>query len=301
MKKLALLVISTIFISCTSNSSNEDSNDVLLPTLTTKAVSTITQYTAWSGGDILNDFNYPSISRGLVWSTNPNPTISLSTKTSDQFDNSGPGSFTSVITGLVPNTTYYMRSYATNSSGTSYGNEVSFITASPSSTTVTDIDGNVYPTVTIGNQVWLKTNLRVRHYRNGDNVEHKYDINSWVLSNNVGASINYNNSGATSTFNGYLEENILYNYRAVSDPRNIAPQGWHVATRAEWNTLINYLGGSSVAGGKMKETGTVRWSNPNTGATNSSGFDSRPYGYLTNTNGYQFVAKNLWASYWYPD
>ena len=126
MKKLALLVISTIFISCTSNSSNEDSNDVLLPTLTTKAVSTITQYTAWSGGDILNDFNYPSISRGLVWSTNPNPTISLSTKTSDQFDNSGPGSFTSVISGLVPNTTYYMRSYATNSSGTSYGNEVSF-------------------------------------------------------------------------------------------------------------------------------------------------------------------------------
>lgn len=70
----------------------------------------------------------------------------------------------------------------------------------------------------------------------------------------------------------------LYNWYAVNDARNIAPEGWHVATAAEWDTLADYLGGSSIAGGKMKEVGTVHWTTPNTGATNESNFTALPGG-----------------------
>ena len=71
----------------------------------------------------------------------------------------------------------------------------------------------------------------------------------------------------------------LYNWYAVNDPRGIAPKGWHVPSDAEWQTLIDYLGGESIAGGQMKESGTTHWKSPNTGAVNKSGFAALPGGY----------------------
>ncbi|MBL7124087.1 MAG: fibrobacter succinogenes major paralogous domain-containing protein, partial [Actinobacteria bacterium] len=137
---------------------------------------------------------------------------------------------------------------------------------------VTDIDGNVYHTVTIGTQVWMVENLKVTHYRNGDPIPNVTDGTQWE-SLKTGAYCSYNND-----VNNAITYGSLYNWYAVNDSRNIAPEGWHVPTNAEWETLEMYLGGS-VASGKMKETGITHWNSPNTGATNESGFTALPGGY----------------------
>jgi uncharacterized protein (TIGR02145 family) len=164
---------------------------------------------------------------------------------------------------------------------------------SPSpSNTVTDIDGNVYPTVTIGSQVWMARNLKVMHYRNGDSIANIIADTAW--SNLItGAYCNYNNDTAYATTYGRM-----YNWYAVKDNRNIAPAGWHVPTDAEWQTLIDYLGGSDVAGGKLKEAGFEHWITPNTGATNESGFSALPGGMRSASGAYGYIRVDghFWSS-----
>ena len=146
--------------------------------------------------------------------------------------------------------------------------------------TVTDIDGNVYSTVTIGTQVWMAENLKVTHYRNGDPIAKVTDDTEWSTLT-TGAYGNYNHDDGNADIYG-----SLYNWYAVNDSRSIAPDGWHVPSDAEWQTLVGYLGGYAVAGGKMKETGTTHWNSPNTGATNESGFSAIPGGYRDGHEGY---------------
>lgn len=141
--------------------------------------------------------------------------------------------------------------------------------------TVTDYDGNVYTTVTIGTQVWLVENLKVTHYRNGDAIPNVSDAQPWSVLT-TGAYCEYNNTPSNGTTYGKL-----YNWYAVHDSRNIAPVGWHVPTNEEWSTLTTYLGGIDVAGGKLKETGTSHWEPPNMGATNETGFTALPGGERT--------------------
>ena len=119
--------------------------------------------------------------------------------------------------------------------------------------TVTDIDGNAYHTVAIGKQVWLVENLKVTRYRNGDQIPNVSDNKQWC-NLTTGAYCNYNNDANNVTTYGRL-----YNWYAVHDIRNIAPKGWHVATDVEWKILTDYLGGETIAGGKLKETGTTLW------------------------------------------
>jgi uncharacterized protein (TIGR02145 family) len=145
--------------------------------------------------------------------------------------------------------------------------------------TVTDIDGNVYATLQIGTQTWMVENLKVKHYRNGDPIPNVEDTTAWgTLSS--GAFCWYNNDSSNNVTYGKM-----YNWFAVADIRNIAPDGWHVPTDAEWTILINYLGNANIAGGKMKETGTLHWYSPNAGATNESGFTALPGGYRYTDNG----------------
>lgn len=122
-------MISSIFISCSSddNGNNTPTPVVTIPVLTTSVISNITLNGASSGGNITSNGGSDITARGVVWSTLPNPTISLTSKT---IDGVGIGTFTSNIVSLTPNTTYYVRAYATNSIGTSYGNEINFTTAS---------------------------------------------------------------------------------------------------------------------------------------------------------------------------
>jgi len=161
----------------------------------------------------------------------------------------------------------------------------------PDCGTVTDIDGNVYQTVTIGTQVWMAENLKVMHYRNGDPIPNVTDQTEWNgLS--TGAYCNYGNDEHNVATYGRL-----YNWFAVDDSRNITPEGWHVATNAEWTTLIDYLGGVSVAAGKLKEAGTEHWKTPNTGGTNESGFTALP----GSNRGSSFVILGYEAWFWTAD
>ncbi len=162
---------------------------------------------------------------------------------------------------------------------------------------VTDIDGNVYQTVKIGNQWWMAENLKVTHYSNGDSIPHVINDSTWGGPYTyTGAYCAYdNNSNNVSTYG------LLYNWLAVDDSRNIAPAGWHVPTDDEWHTLVDYLGGDSVAGGKMKTTGTIQggdglWVSPNTGATNSSGFSALPGGFRF--DGGEFSRMSDGAYFW---
>ena len=128
-----------------------------------------------------------------------------------------------------------------------------------------------YPSVLIGTQYWMDKNLELTTYRNGDTIPYVTNPTAWAALT-TGAWCYYNNDPSS----GYGK---LYNWYAVTDSRGLAPQGWHIPTDAEWTTLSTVLGGESVAGGKMKTTGTTRWTSPNTGATNESGFAGLPGGY----------------------
>jgi uncharacterized protein (TIGR02145 family) len=254
------------------------------PTVTTTTASTIATTTATTGGNITNDGGAAVTARGVVYSTSTNPIIALTTKTAD---GTGTGTFVSNLTGLTANTTYYVRAYATNSVGTTYGNELSFTTI-----TVVAPAG----TVTIGNQTWTTTNLDVATYRDGTPIPQITDPTQWA-SLKTGAWCYYENNSANGTIYGKL-----YNWYAVAgihdtDPttpnKTLAPSGFHIPSDAEWTTLTTFLGGESVAGGKMKATGTKLWSSPNTGSTNSSGFAGLPGGFRF-SGGFGDLGDNGW-------
>jgi uncharacterized protein (TIGR02145 family) len=236
-----------------------------LATLTTNNV--IAQsITASSGGNITDNGGSTVTARGVVWNTTGTPTISGS-KT---MDGSGTGSYVSNMTALSPSTTYYVRAYATNSTGTAYGNQQTFTTTATSQT-VTDIDGNTYNTVQIGTQIWMSENLKTSRYRNGGSIPYVVGNSDWQALT-TGAWSNYNHDAANDPIYGKL-----YNwYTTLGD--TLCPTGWGVPTDAEWTILTTYLGGESVAGGKMKSVGTAYWNDPNTGATNESGFSVLPGG-----------------------
>jgi uncharacterized protein (TIGR02145 family) len=138
---------------------------------------------------------------------------------------------------------------------------------------ITDYDGNSYDTVIIGSQVWMKQNLRTTHYNNGIAIPLVIGNAAWASLTTGARSYYDNDSTANDAVYG-----ALYNWYAVSDINLICPSGWHVSTNAEWQNAEIFLGGSTIAGGKMKEAGTVHWKSPNTGATNSSGFTGLPGG-----------------------
>ncbi len=170
--------------------------------------------------------------------------------------------------------------------------------------TVTDIDGNAYKTIKIGDQWWLAENLRVTHYRNGDAIPNIKDNTAWSTLS-TGAYCAYNND------NGNIETyGVLYNWYAVDDSRKIAPAGWHVPTDADWKELEMYLGMNQSdadlgdwrgmdEGGKLKEDGTEHWESPNTGASNESGFKALPGGFR-GVNG-TFSDIRYEAEYWSAD
>jgi uncharacterized protein (TIGR02145 family) len=143
--------------------------------------------------------------------------------------------------------------------------------------TVTDIDGNVYKTVTIGKQVWMAENLKTTKYNDGSIIPLITDKYKWAALTTPGYCFYGDNASHKNT------DGALYNWYAVKSGK-LCPAGWHVPTDEEWTTLLTVLGGDLLAGGKLKEKGTTHWMSPNTGATNSSGFTALPSG-LRNPGG----------------
>jgi len=237
---------------------------VHLATLTTDAVSSITQTTAVSGGNITDDGGGNITARGVCWSMAAEPTIN----DSHTEDGTGTGSFTSDLTGLNTGTTYYVRAYATNEAGTAYGNEVSFTTEP-----LIDADGNVYKTVIIGDQLWMAENLKTTKYNDGTDIPLVTDGRKWASLTSPGFCWYDNDRESYGDIYGGL-----YNWFAVNTVK-LCPDGWHVPDIEELNIIAGYLGGEAIAGGKLKETGTTHWKSPNTDATNESGFTGRPGGF----------------------
>ena len=139
--------------------------------------------------------------------------------------------------------------------------------------TVTDIDGNIYNTVTIGTQIWLVENLKTTKYNDGTSIPLVTGNTSWANLSTPGYCFYDNDSGTNKSIYG-----ALYNWYTVNTGK-LCPTGWHVPSDIEWITLTNYLGGENIAGGNLKETGMSHWFTPNAGATNSSGFTALPGGY----------------------
>jgi uncharacterized protein (TIGR02145 family) len=239
-----------------------------LPTITTEPITSITKTSAEGGGNVVDDGGDIVGARGIVYSTNPNPTLA------DDFtmNGAGTGSFTSSFGGLIPNTTYYVRAYATNNVGTAYGNQEIFTTNGPcDGATMINYNTHNYNLVEIGDQCWFAENLRTTNFSNGDPIANVTVNGTWA-SLTTPAWCDYANNATNGITYGKL-----YNWYAAIDSRNVCPTAWSVPSFSDLNILANYIGNFSNAGGAMKTT--TGWNAPNNGATNTSGFSALPGGY----------------------
>lgn len=278
-----LFAIFLAFISC-----KKDSN---LLTVATKSVVDVDLTTASSGGEIHSIANIVLEDYGICWSSKPDPTINNHHTAAKN----GSKNFASKLTNLLANTTYYVRAFAVTNGSITYGNQVSFTTRenvqfnqSLKYGTMSDIDGNIYETIKIGSQVWMAENLKVTHYRNGNEIPNVIEQISW---NNLA-------TGALSFYKGDGNDIIgaLYNWYAVKDARMLAPLGWHIPSDEEWKTLIGYLGGETLSGSKLKESGPAHWGG-DIYSTNESGFTALPGG-IRDHSGFNFMNANafFWTS-----
>jgi uncharacterized protein (TIGR02145 family) len=201
------------------------------------------------------------------------------------------------LSGLKINTTYHYRLKAVNSLGTTYGDDISFTTAAekvnivlfnPVVTygSVNDNDGNTYKTIKVGSQTWMAENLKTTRYNDNAPIPFVTEVAIWSAL-------------STSAYTWYNNDSIaygaLYNWYAVNTGK-LCPTGWHVPSDDEWTGLTTYLGGDSIAGDKIKETGTIHWLTPNTEASNESGLTGLPGGYRSNIGTFGNIKK---IGYWW--
>jgi uncharacterized protein (TIGR02145 family) len=158
---------------------------------------------------------------------------------------------------------------------------------------VIDNDFNQYKTVKIGTQVWMAENLRTTKYRNAESINNATEDSAWMKVN-TGAYCSFEYGNEDPKIYG-----CYYNWYAINDSRSIAPVGWHVPTDAEWTTLINYLGGDTVAGLKIQVSGYSWWGSY--GATNETGFTAVGTGFVGNTTGFlDGTILDIWGcTYWW--
>jgi uncharacterized protein (TIGR02145 family) len=275
-----------------------ETNAILGASVITAPVSSINSTSAVSGGFIAGDGGGSITSKGVCWGTSTDPTL----EGPQSIDGTGVDNFVSQLNSLSSSTTYYVRAYVTNEAGTAYGSNVTFKTLSDSDAiklypifnpnltygTVIDADWNVYKTIRVGTQVWMAENLKTTSYKNYEQIANVTDSIHWA-NYTLDAYCWYNNDIANKTLYG-----AFYNWYAVSTGK-LCPIGWHVPSKAEFITLITFLGGESAAGGKLKENGTTHWLNPNTGAANESGFTALPGGYRPSGN----FMSNGTVGYWW--
>jgi len=255
-------------------------------TVVTTEADSITHNSAIIGGNITDDGGTPILERGVCWNTSQNPTLSNEHTT----NGNGSGSFVSSMTELSPDVTYYVRAYATNSTGTAYGNEVSFITAICTGTFTDSRDGEIYNWVKIGNQAWMAENLAYLPSVSPPSANSCTDPYYYVYDYQ-GTSI----SEAKAT-NNYLDFGVLYNWPATmagatssnvnpSGIQGVCPDGWHVPSDSEWKELEIFLGMSQV------DADTTGWKR---GTNEGEKLKSIGFGYYsTNVSGFTAVGSGL--------
>lgn len=267
------------------------------PTVTTATLDNIAIYAAQGGGTVTNDGGSSITARGVCWSTSPGPTVEYSTYT---VDGAGTGEFSSSITGITPGTTYYLRAYAKNAIGTGYGDEIIFTTYNADA--IQDADGNYYNILALGTQIWMAGNLKTTSYNDGTTIPHVTDPATWQTMTTPAYAWYDNDEATNKDIYG-----ALYNWHTVNTGK-LCPYGWHVPDDEEWKTLEMFLGMSQSQadafgirmteneGGKLKETGFTHWLNPNTGATNVTGFTALPGGNRDISG--TFYLKSYMALWW---
>ena len=285
---LALFFLALLFI---GGLCEKENNEPVIPNVTTLQVADINPTFVRGGGEVIDEGDSPVTERGVCYGTVSTPTINDNKTTMG----SGIGEFIGCIENLMPNTLYYLRAFATSSAGTGYGAIYSFTTQnSGNPVNISDIDGNIYNTVTIGDQVWMSENLRTTRYNDGSAIP-SFPVNQgWKDCRNgeIGAYAEYNNDPNTVPVYGRL-----YNWYAVNDERGLCPPCWRVPTDDDWKKLVNFIGGGfPFNGGKLKETGSTHWASPNTGATDEVGFTALPAG-LRHHEGY-YQQTTYEASFW---
>jgi uncharacterized protein (TIGR02145 family) len=265
------------------------------PDVFTSPVTAVLYSTAASGGNITNDGGAFVVTRGVCWSVNETPT----TTDNKTIDGVGAGEFSSSIYGLKPGIAYYVRAYATNSKGTEYGDQISFTTkianvkynTSLTYGTLTDTEGKNYKTIVIGSQEWMAENLKTTKYNDGSSIQKVADNALWTnISTPAYCWFEDNDTLYGNIYGAY------YNWFAVNSGK-LCPTGWHVPTDAEWQVLIDFLGGSKIAGSKIKETGTNNWIFSNKDASNSSGFTALPSGMRGTLDG-SFSGQGYFGGWW---
>lgn len=269
-----------------------------IPTVTTHPInsSNITENTALSGGNIIGINSLNINARGVCWSTTQNPSL----KDNKTANGSGSGSFSSLISGLIPNTAYYVRAYANTSSGTIYGNEIRFTTLSSSAVlqTFTDSrDGNTYKWIEIGSQTWMAQNLSwlpdVSPSGSGSLVApyyYVYDYNGFDVQE------------AKSLYN-YDKYGVLYNWTSAT---TACPPGWHLPTDDEWRIIEETLGMNSLETGEnrfrysgdvgLQLRSTGDWYQNEDNDMSSVAFDALPAGYRSRGGSYKYIG--TYTAYW---
>jgi uncharacterized protein (TIGR02145 family) len=212
---------------------------VVAPKVTSTVILAVSSRSVFFGGTVTDSGGATQLERGVCCSKDPMPVIGSSAFAGESGD---IGEYNISLTGLNAGTLYYARAYATNLGGTSYGDQITFTTGS----NITDIEGTVYGTVTIGTQVWLTENLATTKFNDDNPIPLVTDQTAWKSLTSPGFCW-YNNDGPTfKPTNG-----ALYNWHAVSTGK-LCPAGWHVPSDPEWSLLTTFLGGESVAGHKLR-------------------------------------------------
>lgn len=289
---ITFYLIVSLLGSLTIGCCKSDNPLIEIPLVSTIGIQDITANTSVCEGKNISDGGSDIIKCGVCWDTDSS--FLFIEKVRHIQDLYSIGSFKSSITNLSSETKYFVRAYASNKLGTGYGKVISFTTVSPSLNQINfnksinygntiDQDGNSYKTMTIGNQVWMAENLKAITYSDGKSIV--YDNDYCWYENNINLS--------RATYGA------LYSWKAVNSG-TLCPVGWHVPSKDEWYTLTRSLDpsardngiefNSKIAAGRLKETSVAHWNDPNTGATNTSGFTAVPGGFR---GGYPIICDSL--------
>jgi uncharacterized protein (TIGR02145 family) len=308
-----VLLMAILYIQTSCNSTVD-----VTSVATTGELTEVTTTSAKCSGSVLSAASSQVIDCGICWSNTPDPTINGNAASSLK----NAGSFTCKLTDLMPDITYHVRAYAVTAEGTEYGKTILLTTPNETGSLlstlntelsyekVTDIENNEYHTIVIGTQTWMVENLRVTKFRNGEIIPNVTDNTKWTKLK-TSAQCTYNNNSEANSIRKYGR---LYNYYAVKDTRNIAPEGWHVATTADWASLITYINNNKGVAKSVAQAMATKtdWAESQfLGATGA--LDLETYMNVNNTSGLaalpcglradygQFSSVGVYCAWWIPN